>query len=70
VRGDATQRIPQKVYILLSQKVEDCKPLVIGRKFSDGSVQDDLKLWPFKVSTGGSPSHSSTSHLNLIRCCP
>jgi hypothetical protein len=33
-------------------------------------VQDDLKLWPFKVSTGGSPSHSSTSHLNLIRCCP
>lgn len=28
---------------------------MIGRKFSDQSIQSDLKLWPFKVVSGGLP---------------
>jgi heat shock protein 1/8 len=31
--------------------VFDAKRL-IGRKFSDKQVQDDIKLWPFKVTSG------------------
>lgn len=28
---------------------------MIGRKFTDESIQSDLKLWPFKVVNGGLP---------------
>nr|ACR38891.1 heat shock protein 70 [Apopellia endiviifolia (species B)]ACR38900.1 heat shock protein 70 [Apopellia endiviifolia (species B)] len=46
--GDAAKN---QVAMNPTNTVFDAKRL-IGRRFSDGSVQDDMKLWPFKVTPG------------------
>lgn len=46
--GDAAKN---QVAMNPTNTVFDAKRL-IGRRFSDASVQDDMKLWPFKVTPG------------------
>lgn len=43
--------------------VFDAKRL-IGRKFSDKEVQDDMKLWPFKVTNDNSKPKIQVEYLN------
>ncbi|KAK2976849.1 hypothetical protein RJ640_009300 [Escallonia rubra] len=43
--------IIDKIKSLLLQCMADAKRL-IGRRFSDASVQSDIKFWPFKVTPG------------------
>ena len=47
--------------------VYDAKRL-IGRKFTDGEVQQDLKLWPFKVVPGsGNDCMIEVKHKNAVK---
>ncbi|KAI3817752.1 hypothetical protein L1987_11550 [Smallanthus sonchifolius] len=48
--GDAAKN---QVAMNPTNTVFDAKRL-IGRRYSDASVQDDMKLWPFKVTSGPS----------------
>jgi heat shock protein 1/8 len=48
--------------------VFDAKRL-IGRKFEDAQIQEDMKHWPFKVlnGTGGKPTIQGMELLNAIQ---
>ena len=66
--GDAAKN---QVAMNPNNTIFDAKRL-IGRKFTDATVQSDMKLWPFKVCSRGPPPntcHRENSTDSTFECC-